>query len=378
MLRARQSCRRELPDDGIDRLSLRLESPGLSHESRVSRRVDGAWLAIARDESEANLLNASGFARETLQARVPKARIFGVWRAGSHPKLNAWLKTHDAAKEFQMRNRLMNLVILLLTTPAFSSVIFAQTASYDPHDLSGIWERTEGDRGFNTEVPQMTAWGEEKFNSYQPSYGGFLGTELRPGRHIGRNRAVPPAIGNDPTGECNPSGVPRLLFFPRPIEFLQTADRVVQVLQWTRALRQIWTDGRELLEVPPLPRWYGYSVGRWEGNTFVVESNGHDDRTWLDHFGYPHSEEMRLVERYRRVDADTLELSITVHDSMTYTEPWVSETKTFTRMERSEPEINIGGWYGLTEEICAPLDEVDQFNRRIRDPAVIPAEPGAN
>ena len=212
------------------------------------------------------------------------------------------------------------------------------------------------------------------FRSYEPSYGGRLGTTPPRGEHIGRSRAIPPGIGNDPTGECNPSGVPRLLFFQRPIEFVQTIDKVLQVLQWTQGLREIWTDGRELLEEPPLPRWYGYSVGRWAGNTFIVESNGFDDRTWLDHFGYPHSADMRMEERYRLVDADTLELSITIDDPMTYTRPWESETKTFARMEREHPDINVGGWHGLTEDICAPMDEVDNFNRRVRDRAVLPVE----
>src|SRR5262245_37500818 len=88
---------------------------------------------------------------------------------------------------------------------------------FDPHDLSGIWNRTGGDRGYNNQVPPMTPLGLEKFNSNRPSYGRDLDSPdaaAHPKEHIGRRRAVPPALGNDPTGECNPSGVPRLLFFP--------------------------------------------------------------------------------------------------------------------------------------------------------------------
>ena len=81
------------------------------------------------------------------------------------------------------------------------------------------------------------------------------------------------------------------------------------------------------MEVPP--RWNGHSVGRIEGDTLIVESVGFDDRSWLDKLGYPHSEEMQVEERYRRVDADTLELTMTVTDPLIYTEPWQSDRKLF-------------------------------------------------
>ena len=89
-------------------------------------------------------------------------------------------------------------------------------------------------------------------------------------------------------------------------------DRILQHFQWGYGLRTIWMDGRTLpqpIEVD-IPRWWGYAVGRWEGNTLVVTSTGYDDRTWVDHFGYPHSTEMVLEERYTRINYDTLELKM--------------------------------------------------------------------
>jgi hypothetical protein len=87
-------------------------------------------------------------------------------------------------------------------------------------------------------------------------------------------------------------------------------------------------DGRALPTMKDAdPKWNGYSVGRWDGNTLVVESIGFDDRTWIDKFGYPHSSEMRLEERYRRVDAETLELVMTITDPVVYARPWSSDTK---------------------------------------------------
>ena len=272
-----------------------------------------------------------------------------------------------------MRNRLMILAVTLAVVFAVSSPAFAQTGAqaprartapsppHDPRDLSGVWSRTGGDRGFNNEVPPMTPEGQQKFNAQKPSYGRAQGSEAatkNTQEHIGRRRAVPPAQGNDLVGDCNPQGVPRILFFPRPFEFVQIPGRVLQVFQWHRALREVRL-GQELPKEIDLPTWYGYSVGKWDGDTFVVETTGFDDRTWLDHFGYPHSDEMKLTERYRRLNRDTMELSITVDDPKTYTRPWVSEKKIYTLQPNAQ----------LLEEICAPIDEVDNFNRRIRDPA---------
>ncbi|HKE88423.1 MAG TPA: hypothetical protein VKB50_31920 [Vicinamibacterales bacterium] len=85
--------------------------------------------------------------------------------------------------------------------------------------------------------------------------------------------------------------------------------------------RQIFTDGRTL-ESAPNPNWMGYSVGRWEGDTLVVESNGFNDRTWLDHDGHPHTEQLRTTERYRRTNLGSLTIDVTFSDPGAYAKPW--------------------------------------------------------
>jgi hypothetical protein len=248
---------------------------------------------------------------------------------------------------------------------------------FDPHDLSGFWSRNPrnggggtcpdcGDLGFNKDVPPMTAWGQAKFAANKPSYGRPLGSPLN-GEHIGRVRAIPPGQGNDIVTACNPEGLTRALIQPNPMEIVQIPGRVFQFFEWNYQRREIWTDGRQLAKEHDLPRWFGYSVGKWEGNNFVVDSNGFDERTWVDHFGYPHSDEMHLQERYRRVDHDTLELVFTIDDPKTYTKPWVSETKRF-KLQTKE-QITYDNWYGLIEAICAPVDASDQFIERIVKPA---------
>ncbi len=104
-------------------------------------------------------------------------------------------------------------------------------------------------------------------------------------------------------------------------------------------------------------------MGRWEGDTLVVDSYGFEESTWIDHFGYPHSDEMRLEERYRRIAPDRLELIMTITDPKIYTKPWVSGKKVFRMLSKEEASLN--GWYGLLEERCVPSEEFD-FNNRVR------------
>jgi hypothetical protein len=90
----------------------------------------------------------------------------------------------------------------------------------------------------------------------------------------------------------------------------------------SNTFRQIFTDGRPLPK-DPHPTWLGYSVGRWEGDTLVVESNGFNDRNWLDgDKGHPLSDALRVTERFRRIDFGHLEIQVTVDDSKVFTKPW--------------------------------------------------------
>jgi hypothetical protein len=264
-----------------------------------------------------------------------------------------------------MRKRLFCLIVSLAVLQFLASVSLAQTP-FNPRDLNGVWQRV-GDRGVNPVVPRMTPEGEKRFNANKPSYGRPLGAPLN-GEHIGRVRAVPPALGNSLVGDCNPLGVPRIYFDPEPVEFIDAPGRMLQFFSWTRVLREVWTDGRSFPEDVTVlqPTWYGYNIGHWEGDEFVIDSLGYDDRSWLDHFGYPHSDEMRMQERFRRVGVDKLEMVITINDPLIYTTPWVSQKFTLERVPRQE--LTLNGWYGFLEGICAPIDEGD-FNERVRDPA---------
>ena len=104
------------------------------------------------------------------------------------------------------------------------------------------------------------------------------------------------------------------------MKIVQTPSLIV-VLNPDLTYRQIFMDGRTL-EQAPNPNWMGYSVGRWDGDTLVVESFGFNDRTWLDHDGHPHTEALRMSERYRRRDFGHLDVEVTFSDPAIYAKPW--------------------------------------------------------
>ena len=219
--------------------------------------------------------------------------------------------------------------------------------------------------------PEFTPEGQRAFDKNIPSYGrakDSADAAAHPEEHIGRRRAQPPALGNDPYGQCNPQGMPRAILYPDPVEFIVLPDRMYQHFQWRYELRTIWMDGRTLPKPDDidLPRWEGYAVGNWEGNTLVVRSTGYDTRTWIDYFGYPHSDQMMLEERYTRTNYDTIELKMVVTDPVYYKKPWTGETKRMHLIPKDF--IKSSGWAGLLEDLCAPADEFE-FNRQIRDPA---------
>ena len=127
---------------------------------------------------------------------------------------------------------------------------------------------------------------------------------------------------DDPTGRCIPGGVPRSTAVPYPFKILTTTSNVVVVLyEAVHAYRQIFTDGRPLPK-DPNPNWMGYSIGRWEGDTFVVESAGFNDNVWLDNNGHPAGESLRVTERFRRKNFGSMDVEITIDDPKTYTRPW--------------------------------------------------------
>jgi hypothetical protein len=157
---------------------------------------------------------------------------------------------------------------------------------------------------FSPKEPPLQPWAEEIYKAAKPSYG---------------PRGSPDS--KDPILSCLPPGVPRILLIPFPMQIIQTPDSVFMIFEYDHYVRQIYTNRthhpRDLD-----PSWMGDSIGRWDGDTFVVDTVGLNDKSWLDQVGHPHSSALHVTERIRRVDHDTLEDDISFEDPKAFSKPW--------------------------------------------------------
>jgi hypothetical protein len=228
-------------------------------------------------------------------------------------------------------------------------------------DLSGLWERF-GPGGLNPSFealqskdggpPAATFWnlGAGFVNGlpYQP-----LAEQLRAERMADNQK-------NNPDALCLPMGLMQLHLHPQPRKIVQTPGLIVIMYEGNEGLRQIFTDGRPLPTPGEdlQPWWYGYSVGRWEGDTLVVETNnlrGAEDGPydgWMDVNGSPYSQQAKFTERFRRLAFGHLQIDLTIEDPKAYTKSWT--VRVDQRILPDEEPI---------EFIC---NENQQFRQRIK------------
>jgi hypothetical protein len=224
------------------------------------------------------------------------------------------------------------------------------------HDISGTWDpgevgiqifgaATMPEDGKAEHALPFTPAGLEALNRNKPSSSirGVVTTET-----------------NDPFVTCEPQGIPREdLYELRTTQIYQTPVKIAMLYTFGKVWRVVWTDGRELPKDPE-PRWYGYSVGKWvDDTTLLVETTGLDERTWIDRAGRPHSVDLRVEERFHRVDHDHLELSLTITDPQMYTKPWVALDK--MRFELQPDDFDV------REMICSPSEYLE-YNKLVGDP----------
>ena len=243
--------------------------------------------------------------------------------------------------DFQVRKRLINLFSAYLIFPVvavlvISSASVAQTskppqapqisAKARTPNLSGVWRSLPATYTFTDDPPAMQPWAEEKFKQ-------------------NRNSENPNGRGNDelePRYNCMPPGLPDIWLVPAaPFEIIQSSRRVLILYEWDHWVRQIWTDGRGHPKGFPVT-WMGHSTGSWHGDTLVVDTVGINESTWLDRAGHVHSDALHVVERFRRIDRDNLEIEVTLNDPKAYTKPWGGK-KVFKRG---------AGWELMEHVVC--------------------------
>src|SRR5690242_14402399 len=218
-----------------------------------------------------------------------------------------------------MRNRIVTFILALVAFVSLCSSLRAQTAqgpgSAKPaaasapapaHDLSGVWnlhaaptQRRFLGSTYTQEPPEMTPWGTEKYMANKPSNG--------PRTHSLKET-------DDPVLKyCLPPGTPRIYLQPFPMEIVQTPKETFLLYEYDHTVRRVFTDGRTHTE-DITPTYMGESIGHWEGDTFVVDTVGFNDKTWLDRDGHVHSDQLHVIERFHRTDFDDMQIDISMED----------------------------------------------------------------
>ena len=212
------------------------------------------------------------------------------------------------------RKILFELVVVLLALSAIAPLAVAQNptrraptaadwaALAKLPDFTGVWEVA----------------GEGRNRGVAPQ----AGPSLTPEYAAKRDALRASAREDNETANCLPAGMPAIMGQPYPMEFLITPGKVTIVIEAYTQVRHIYTDGRTLPEDPDL-KFHGTSVGRWEGDTLVVDTVGFSPLTQLDR-GVPHSEKMRIAERFRLTDPDTMNIETTITDSEALTTPYTT------------------------------------------------------
>jgi hypothetical protein len=267
-----------------------------------------------------------------------------------------------------MRNAVVRIILGLVAVLAVSSLAMAQAGGAgtkeslykgnrlkpDPtpggpapvHDVSGSWAGNLTPE--RLEIPPLTPLGQKLFSLHKPE------TEVGTGH------------SNDPMNTCDPLGVPRnLVFETRGLAFATMPDRIAVLHQYQRIWRYVWMDGKHELPksfdtkdgVPS--RWYGYSVGHWDGDTtLVIDTVGVNEQSWLDKAGHPHSVNAHITERYTRVDHNHMQMVASVDDPTVYTKPFVLSKNEYRWIPDQEAE----------EQICVP-SEMIRYMETIGKPA---------
>jgi len=206
-------------------------------------------------------------------------------------------------------------------------------------DLTGVWMKgaaPQGVKQFDGSAwtpgvqPPLSEWGlEQRKASKANNSGDFQLDET-----------------NDPVlTKCYPPGVPRVYFHPYPFEIIQTPKSVLQVFEYDHFMRRFWSDGRALPQDPDL-LWMGTSVGKWlDDTTFEVVTVGLNTKTWIDRSGTPHSDQLKVTERFHRMDFDHLQIEFTFEDPKALAKPWITKGFFELRPGWELGEISCSGDY---------------------------------
>ena len=195
-------------------------------------------------------------------------------------------------------------------------------------DFSGVWQRPFGvtsgtgrGQGAAPAVPATTPDGIP-ISTFGEVAGRGYPLPMTPWAAELKKRRMADNMKDNPDAHCLPMGLMQFHNHGQPRKMVQTPGLIVITYEANYGLRYIFMDGRKLPGSDAQPWWYGYSVGRWEGDTLVVDSTGFRDGEWLDIIGNPMTDAAKVTERFRRPTFGTLEIDVTIDDPKAYTKPW--------------------------------------------------------
>ncbi|OFV98839.1 MAG: hypothetical protein A3H28_00340 [Acidobacteria bacterium RIFCSPLOWO2_02_FULL_61_28] len=232
-----------------------------------------------------------------------------------------------------MRERFYGLIVATGAWLALLPAIAAQTARPQViPNLSGVWDNTHIDvrKGGPSEGPPGGFFGPGDiplfgFTKEEPAMWPAAAEKYKRARTGVVRGPWDRGIGElDPANSCFPHGAIRLYTIPRPWELRQLPEMALFLYEADHWVRRAYLDGRGHPEGYPIT-WMGHSIGKYTGDTLVVDTVGMSEKTWLDTMGHPHSDALHVVERFRRLDRDTLQIDLTFDDPQTYTKPWIGK-----------------------------------------------------
>lgn len=222
-----------------------------------------------------------------------------------------------------MGRLLLTVAACLLALPAF--------AQWHGYPTPGIPRTADGTPDLSAPAPRTADGKPDLSGIWQASRAVFdLAQAVRKGETVPftpEGRAIfeqrrATRSKDDPSAQCLPTGLPVRALLRTPFKILQTPSVTAILYESRTTFRQVLTDGRPLPEVIDWPAWNGFSIGRWDGDTFVIETAGFNGRPWLDQAGYPASDALRITERLRRRDFGHMDMEMIIDDRKMYTRPW--------------------------------------------------------
>jgi hypothetical protein len=196
-----------------------------------------------------------------------------------------------------------------------------RTADGKP-DFTGVWQNAWFVDGRVQPLP-VSPSGEPPAATFADVFANFKGDlPLQPWAAKLKADRKEQNSKENPDAHCLPMGLIQFHMHPQPRKVIQTPDVIAILYEGNGGVRQILTDGRALPTNDPQPWWYGYSIGRWDGDTLVVETSGFRDGGWLDIYGSPLTDAAKMTERWRRLNYGTIQIDITIDDPKAYTRPF--------------------------------------------------------